>query len=77
MGQAHGGLHRRVAAADHQDPPTLVGLGVDELVGDLGEILARDVESARCAPAAQGQNHVAAAEFARRGLHREIPGCSR
>ena len=67
--QTHGGLGGAVASAHHEDAPALVGVGVEQAVGDLGQVLPRDPEFRGRAAPPDRQAHVARHRLPRRGAH--------
>ena len=59
LAQPDGRFDRTVAATDDQDVRVLVRLRVHQVIGDLRQFFARDVQLARCPAAAEGQADVA------------------
>jgi hypothetical protein len=68
LGEADRRLDRAVAAAHHEDAPSLVGLRVEQAVGDLRQLLARHAEPPRQPAPAEREADVARDVLARLGL---------
>ena len=72
LGDAGGGLQRAVAAADDEHVLAAVLLGIDQAIDHLGLVLARNVELARGAAAADRKQHRAGPIALPRGLDLEV-----